>query len=671
MAKASFKPNKKGVVQGTKKKDKIVWSNSKEWKKALTVNALAGNDTIDFSKSKYKNKLNGGDGNDLVKGGSKDDTVKGGKGNDKLYGNAGNDKLYGEAGNDSIYGGAGNDNIEGGDGADTIFGDGGNDIIKGGRGNDIINAGGGKNTINFAIGDGQDVIRSGGGIDTLVFAQNTKVYTEHAGSNLIVHYGNGNDKITVQNYNNNHSVKFIKIGNATYSIASFEPANLSLSRGEERISAVTAVRPLKVTVTNPFDGENYTYTISTSKNSQAVNLSFLENGRLRIQGDYLNITAGANQKDDLILWGNYNTVSTNDLNDIVRIGGSIDSSGDGYLKQSDFNTVNTGAGDDYIVYYGGGNKINGGASNNSALAIGSPLDNVNSAYVREVDSNIENSNDYNIDWFNQGSEGGDCRLLSLILSLSRAGENYNDYVSIYQGDNKYTVTFAKCSYTFKTEYVYFDELAEFNNVHGDLDVVLTDLALNKLISSNSLYGETTVANARYNTLANYFFGNEKVTYEHSTEEVDYANKLNTLWNEYCNNNIKNITIGINSPTDYENGIIGGHAYTLKDLNDTYISLINVWDSYDVLNLDLDTFYNLDTAVFVYGSGDTTPILNEEASPVCLSDTSIDNLAQEIAGWQNGSSDANIQALCDTENKTTDNLVINSIIQNDFSNQLIA
>ena len=38
-----IKPNKKGVVTGTKKADKITWLSSKDWAKALTVNAGAGN----------------------------------------------------------------------------------------------------------------------------------------------------------------------------------------------------------------------------------------------------------------------------------------------------------------------------------------------------------------------------------------------------------------------------------------------------------------------------------------------------------------------------------------------------------------------------------------------------------------------------------------------------
>ena len=67
----AIKPNKKGVVTGTKKKDKITWLSSKDWKRVLTVNAGAGNDVINFKKSKYKNKLNGDAGDDTIYGGTK------------------------------------------------------------------------------------------------------------------------------------------------------------------------------------------------------------------------------------------------------------------------------------------------------------------------------------------------------------------------------------------------------------------------------------------------------------------------------------------------------------------------------------------------------------------------------------------------------------------------
>ena len=51
----AIKPKGSKVI-GTKKKNKITWSSSKAWKKDLTVKAGAGNDVINFKKSKYKNR---------------------------------------------------------------------------------------------------------------------------------------------------------------------------------------------------------------------------------------------------------------------------------------------------------------------------------------------------------------------------------------------------------------------------------------------------------------------------------------------------------------------------------------------------------------------------------------------------------------------------------------
>ena len=74
---------KKGKITGTKKTDKITWANLKAWRRALTVNAGAGNDVINFKKSKYKNnKLNGGSGNDKIYGGTNIDIIHGNAGND-------------------------------------------------------------------------------------------------------------------------------------------------------------------------------------------------------------------------------------------------------------------------------------------------------------------------------------------------------------------------------------------------------------------------------------------------------------------------------------------------------------------------------------------------------------------------------------------------------------
>lgn len=849
----AIKP-KGNKVNGTKKNDKINWSNTKPWKKSLTVYGLNGNDTIYFKKSKYKNKLNGGNGNDKIWGGTNidtiygnsgndyiygmngsdkiyggtgKDTIKGGSGNDKIWGGDGNDKLYGEsgndtiygdkgndsidggygndkiygkygtntlkggAGNDSIYGGTGtdkiwasygndsidggsgndiiygesgsntlkggagndtiyggfdNDNIDGGTGDDSIFGGEGNntlnggdgddtitasagtnlinagtgtneihlsnyipednvivsgdgvdtlfldnqttfnglgasyvgddlvisnfgnvilqnyknidhsvkyisingevksiddifcerigsdegdsitggdgsDMITGGLGNDTINAGGGVNSICYSLGDGNDTIQNGGGIDTLVFDEGTKVATQRSGDNLIITYsGIVNDSsvsntISVTDYytTENHSVQFIKIGNKTYAITDFH----SLTRGADALTDLTVTKDSSIvlTLTNPFGGANYQYTITTdTTDAQNFDVQYLINGRLAISGNHLQITANYNQADDILLWGDYNHVETADGDDIVRLGGAID--GVTY-DQSDNNIINTGSGNDYVTYLGGYNTINTGDDTDAvtSLAPDAPGNNVSGAeynrnyYANEPSSSINGS----ISTFSQG-DAGDCRVLSIIESLSIKG-TFADAVSIVDnGNNTYTVTFnnyhpegEKVNYTTFAK----SDLTDFNNVYGDLDVVLTDFAINKLLEENGdsdfiadmSYAET----ATYNTLANYFYGNDKMAaafYDSSVVGLsyNYRDRVETLWGLYKNGTINNISVAFTCDDDFDLGIISGHAYTIKniDTENSYISLINVWDNQDILNLDLDMFYSLEGNVYVYG-----------------------------------------------------------------------
>ena len=196
----AIKPKGKKVT-GTKKADKITWLSSKPWKKALTVNGLAGNDVINFKKSTFKNKLNGGKGNDKIYGGKTIDTIHGNEGNDLIYGYNGNDVLYGDAGNDKIYGGNGNDKI------------------YGGAGNDTINAGKGNNTIYLKKKEGTDTIVNGKGKDTLVFSseKNFDNFTfANVGNDLKVTAG-GTTAILKGFVTGNSSVKNIKAGNLSFS----------------------------------------------------------------------------------------------------------------------------------------------------------------------------------------------------------------------------------------------------------------------------------------------------------------------------------------------------------------------------------------------------------------------------------------------------------------------
>ena len=248
------------------------------------------------------------------------------------------------------------------------------------------------------------------------------------------------------------------------------------------------------------------------------------------------------------------------------------------------------------------------------------------------------------------------------------GVYYSDYVDISLSDNVYTVTFNNYNHLGKTNEITVTaaELEGFKHVSGDLDVVLTDKALNKLIAVNQDHDKTSVMAAKYNTLADYFFGNENITYLNSTEEVGYADKVEELWGEYCDHNIYNLTVGIFSAEDYELGIISNHAYTLKDLNDEYISLTNVWDTADVLNIDLNTFYNnMDTAVFVYGCdyyGRNVELDNTTSSPM----SDISALTQDVISWQDGSGYADVQTANEVYGSVQDNyLAINSVLPEEF------
>ena len=304
----AIKPNKKGIVQGTKKNDKIVWQNSKEWQKALTVNALAGNDTIDFRKSRFNNKIFGGDGNDIVYGGAGHDVIKGDNGNDKLYGfagndqiwggnhndiidgGAGNDKLFGDAGNDKLYGGVGNDTITAGLGNDyvdggvgndmiygtagtnTLLGGAGNDTIFGGTGTDTINAGAGVNRIFISKNGGNDTIISGNGNDILHLQDEKSlgsVSFAYSGDDLIIKTKSGNN-ITLKNFANGHSVKTIACQGYSVAIDKLLPRSViygdeSTVNGTNRDDIIN-VRHIGVTTVNPGKGDDVINLIGGGQN---------------------------------------------------------------------------------------------------------------------------------------------------------------------------------------------------------------------------------------------------------------------------------------------------------------------------------------------------------------------------------------------------------------------
>lgn len=188
-------------------------------------NAVTGAGDDDIYGNEVANRLEAGEGHDVVMGYEGPDTLLGGGGNDHLYGRAtvggddgadsisggdGSDYIQGNAGNDSldggpgsdringgnnddyVLGGAGNDSINGNVGADTILGGDGNDSLRGGQGGDSIDGGEG---IDILSGDlGADTLRGGGGIDVFTFfgASSTS-----AAPDRIVDFTDGSDLISL------------------------------------------------------------------------------------------------------------------------------------------------------------------------------------------------------------------------------------------------------------------------------------------------------------------------------------------------------------------------------------------------------------------------------------------------------------------------------------------
>ena len=615
------------------------------------ISAGAGSDKLygqDGNDSLY-----GGDGSDYISGGNNNDNIYGQNGNDSLYGGSGNDKISGgnnndiingQDGNDLLYAGSGNDTINGGTGSDTIYcqqgnnsvsASTGNDIIYAGSGNDTINGGSGTNSIIFTLKTGNAVIKNGGGTDNLKFHEKSDIQYKFNDNDLVITYGSNGKTVTVKDYTRTKSHFNIYEGDTKIKINAPLPVTRTyLSIGEEITVSLTTKEAVKIVLQNGFLNNKYTYTVNAISGNQVATFKYLQNGRLIIKSNYANITAGTNQSDDLILLGNNNKVNTGNKNDIVRVGYVIDAAGE-YIDSSNSNTINTGDGDDYVTLYGYSNTVNGGSGDDKVCYSGISgtfkSDINNCEEERGEFANSDSRPDGDIDWFTQGTGGGDCRLLALIHSLSQK-HSIDDYVSITNRADGYNVTFLNYVNSNRSVTISENELDYFTNSYGDLDTVLIDYALNKLLSINMDYGEYTVADAYYNSFSEYFFGKTDTTYIAVTESN--ISKIGELWNLYKNGTIENFTLGISGYSeDLPQSIVGGHAYSIKNYTDKYIQLVNVWDSADILNLDINTLKSLRTYAVVYGYGSTT-LVPQGSSGASIKDTNISELQNEIACWTN-------------------------------------
>ncbi|MEQ1718070.1 MAG: M10 family metallopeptidase C-terminal domain-containing protein [Hyphomicrobium sp.] len=165
---------------------------------------LGGEGTDTFISTSFSNRMNGGNGIDLVSYEATDNGVKIDLLND-VAGDFGDftlderifniENARGSNFNDAIAGDNFNNILEGIGGNDTLWGQGGNDVLRGGAGNDALAAGLGNDRI---VGQaGIDDMWGEAGLDTFVFAAVTDTGKTAATRDWIGDFVHGQDKIDV------------------------------------------------------------------------------------------------------------------------------------------------------------------------------------------------------------------------------------------------------------------------------------------------------------------------------------------------------------------------------------------------------------------------------------------------------------------------------------------
>lgn len=134
-----------------------------------------------------------------------------------------------------------------------------------------------------------------------------------------------------------------------------------------------------------------------------------------------------------------------------------------------------------------------------------------------------------------------------------------------------------------------------------------------------------LSSASYQEYSRYLFGNSNVSLylnekkytnlagrevtvnmsgakvKHNNDTKMDRNLIKNLWNKYKAGSISNICVGTGN-NDYSDKlqICNNHAYSVVDVQNDYITLVNPWDSEDRLKLTWDDFENYFDKAMVYG-----------------------------------------------------------------------
>ena len=391
--------------------------------------------------------------------------------------------------------------------------------------------------------------------------------------------------------------------------------DFSMKLGDAKKTTITYGNSITLALTSSVDGTNREYTVSNlygDNSDKDITFQYLNNGRLVICGNGIEITDNKDENDDIILLGDNNSINTRGGDDIVRIGialGQNSFTGNGHN-----NTINTGAGNDHVVVGEKGNAISGVESvlymssnikNDTTIQQGSQPHNWTWYQSSDANSTTIGGTDTTESYASQGGSN-DCRLFSLINSLGGNTNNgdLSQYVTINKNGSNYSVKFNKYNGENNTATISETEVKNSRNVTGDLTTILIDLAINKLMWENKdderisrSSATTAFENADYNSVSKYFFGNDKIELKESFDDFQQQYK------KYANGSYSNLLVSFKTTNDAL-GIVSSHAYSVKSVENNCVKLINPWDDADVLTLNIDTFKDYYNYSYVFGVGNT-------------------------------------------------------------------
>ena len=281
------------------------------------------------------------------------------------FGSENNDLISGGIQDDHLYGGAGRDSLSGDEGNDYLEGNAGSDQLNGGKGDDILVGGGDKDTYIFEGDFGRDTIvdNDGGSGEIKINGITLSQFQLKDGTDIIYQDDRNNPKFEIIKINEGDSTSLLITAlsgsgsNGSILVKNWSAGELGLNLSDDQ----TPTAPEgNIAVLNGNGGDNAISVINLLDNNPTLNIN---------QFNGVQIDGGSGQ--DLIL-GELHTqdnLSGGEGNDII-MSGSMDANTLGQLysySAQGRDTVDGGAGDDWIYMTSGAGSVAHGGTGHDAI----------------------------------------------------------------------------------------------------------------------------------------------------------------------------------------------------------------------------------------------------------------------------------------------------------------